>query len=1344
MRVHRTCTEIPSWERERLEPEERQSRPLEEFRDTPAYVLVGDPGAGKTTAFEMECKALGDDACPVTARDFLTFDLEHYPEWRGKILFIDGLDEVRAGASDVRTPFDEVRRKLDALGRPRFRVSCREADWLGENDRKHLESVSRDSSVSVLRLDPLTDSDIARILDARGDIPDAGAFVKAAKERRVEGLLPNPQTLEMLADVVGGGGGWPESRMQTFDMACRQMVREHNEEHQAAQESGSLPASDQLLNGAGHLCALQLISGGSGYTLRGQPDKDYPGLDRCDYDRQVLRFALSTKLFKGVSSNRFAAVHRHVAEFLGAQHLAKVIQDGLPARRVSSLILGEDATVVTEMRGVSAWLAAHSREARADLIGRDPIGVGLYGDIAEFSLDEKLALLESLKQEEIRLGSLWSSAAAFRQLATPRMETALREALTDPGRSKDHERFVVFVLRVLCEGAPLPNLGPLLLRVVRDHRRWPSANTSALNAFIHNCPDSKDKADELRSLLADIRADRVADPDNELLGILLFELYPRHLSPSQVSRIYLETSDRESLFGMYKSFFWFGLPERSSDDQVAEFLDALKERLIEWRRALKGRGTLEQVPVRLLACGLQAHGTQLATKRLYDWLDLGFRDSQDDDPIGHNDDIREIRSWMESHPEIQKAVILEGLERCPESEDSWRHALNVEGRWYGANPPSDFGLWCLDHAVSMADERPQAAGHLLEEAFQANLNHRGDAGLSVEVLRARTRKKAGLRERLDLWLSPSPIRKRHLRYQEKRRREQEEEQQQWIDHVRSNRAALLENRAAPDLLYHMADWYFAGQKAIEEGLRGDSDLIAAVLQGLRGTIHREDVPDQEEILSVREQGEMHYIGLPFLAGIAEAEKTTDVSQWEEDRIRKAVAFYYCSHLSNHKLEWYRRLLTERPRIVAETLLVQFAVSGFGRGRGHIDKQGALAYDPDYAEVAKHASLPLLRAFPTRCKLKQLESLHDFLKAAIQHADRRALQELIDTKLSRKSMNDPQRVYWLAAGIVVAPGAYGDELRGFVHAREGRIRHLMAFYYPGVSKRSVADDLEGSALEPLIRLLGSHVGPARTRDEVYRASPETEAPSLVRDLIQRLAASPGKEASTALENLLADPELSDWQDGLSHARDAQRVIWRDAGYRHPDIEQLCRTLKGGIPANAGDLAALLTERLEELAQEIRTGNTDDWRQYWNEPHGEAPTPKHEDQCRDALLSDLRRLLPEGVGAEPEGQHPNDKRDDIWVSRQDFRVPVEVKRNKNRSLWSALRNQLIAQYTSTLGCDGYGIYLVFWFGKEHTQSPPSGSRPGWSRGVEREARGGSESVPRRSAQDLDLRHRREPSG
>ena len=99
----------------------------------------------------------------------------------------------------------------------------------------------------------------------------------------------------------------------------------------------------------------------------------------------------------------------------------------------------------------------------------------------------------------------------------------------------------------------------------------------------------------------------------------------------------------------------------------------------------------------------------------------------------------------------------------------------------------------------------------------------------------------------------------------------------------------------------------------------------------------------------------------------------------------------------------------------------------------------------HAQVARHASLPLLRSFPTRCRLAQIGSLDDLLWAAIFHADGTSLRELIDKKRSRDSMNETQRVHWLSAGFAIEPETYQDDLSNFVQGREKRVRHLAQFF-----------------------------------------------------------------------------------------------------------------------------------------------------------------------------------------------------------------------------------------------------------------------------------------------------------
>ena len=348
--VSRTCTEVPDNERDR----EPNSRRLDAYRAAPAYVLLGDPGAGKTTAFEREREACGADGVLVSARDFLTFEPTNHPEWHGKTLFIDGLDEVRAGQPDARVPLDSIRRHLDGLGRPRFRLSCRAADWLGTNDRSNMAAVAPHGSLTVLRLDPLTDSDVGTILASHPHVQDSGGFMREARAKGVEGFLTNPQSLNMLADVVAGGN-WPASRLELFERACRRMAREHNDEHLAAAPTSTgapVPAGGSLLadvlEAAGRLCAVQVVSGTAGYALiQSCESRDYPAFGRCEEewnsihasDRDgasrsaLLRAALRTKLFRASSNGRFEPVHRHIAEFLGARYLARLIGGPKQGRR---------------------------------------------------------------------------------------------------------------------------------------------------------------------------------------------------------------------------------------------------------------------------------------------------------------------------------------------------------------------------------------------------------------------------------------------------------------------------------------------------------------------------------------------------------------------------------------------------------------------------------------------------------------------------------------------------------------------------------------------------------------------------------------------------------------------------------------------------------------------------------------------------------------------------------------------------------------------------------------------------------------------------------------------------
>ncbi len=1348
--VDRTCTELRPGSDGRVERGE--SGLLRTFGSLDAYVLLGDPGAGKTTEFKRECRALGEAAEYVSARNFIRLDLESHSEWQDKTLFIDGLDEMRAGAVDSRVPLDEIRNRLERLGRPRFRISCREADWLGDNDRRSLEAVSCSGDITVLRLDPLSQEAVTELLRSPGLGVAAEGFPEEARTRGIGALLGNPLTLRLLADAFRHGGGWPASRLETFETACRQLAIEENEEHRV----GSVPQPAQtVLDTAGYLCALLLLSGMSGCSLA--PDVERSAFVSLDaivgrpehHSRNGLKNALATRLFAPVGDRAFGPVHRLVAEFLAGRYLADLIRRGLPARRVVGLMVGgSDGRVVTVLRGLSAWLAAHPGKARRRLIETDPVGVGIYGDISGFTTDDKVALLQSLAEFAVEAplsGHQWrddrrgegryDSTWAFRSLVSADMAPAIKELLRTRGGGVTSDRTIEFLLDLLSEVdwsevEPLAVVTPNVEMILRGDTTVPRVRRRALDAYLRLDPAGDAKADTLAWLLEAVGSGEVPDPGTSLRGTLLTLLYPNTIAPSQVWRYFLSPDGPDGVGG-FSQFWSTTLIERSSGRDVAELLDALHADAARLIPELD-ESQFEDLPIQLLERGLDAFGGSVELERLDNWLCTVGRLLVTSLP---GDRAGGVRAWLEARPDTQTDLYVRWLIRRNKSprgavDDHWRCSALFESKL-----PSDFGLRCLDQAIAITDTDPAVAVELLSESYRSLHDPARAEGLSLEVLVERTRGRQELAQHIDELSRPKSgvepaDQDRHSDYQaaldelEARRAQARDEQRQrreeWADLVRAHETELRENRFAPPGLDALAKAYFglfvgidqrlAPRSRIVEFIGGDRSLVDIVMAGLREAVTRDDVPAAERTVSLHRESKHAWLAYPVLASLhlLNKEDPARLDGLDDAVKRNALAIHYCVPLGLVPARWHDRWLRENPELVLE-VLYECAVVAIRAGDdvppGLNDLDGVTGYDDRVRDVR----LRLLRAFPTRGSQKQLGVLDRMLADVAEYPAGSALQDLISRKLASKSMTIAQRARWVAVEALLSPGSGFPHLKAWLGGSDRRIRHLAEFFRNISARFWQILDARGdpTALADTIEILGHTYHPLSGSG---LQTLEMDASDRLSSLIDRLGSLAGDEAQRALRHLVDDPQLAAWKDRLTWSLERQRVIHRDASYRHPTLEEVQSTLSDQAPANVADLAALLVERLHDIAADVRGGNSNLWRQFWNEDEYRGlAAPKHENSCRDALLQALKGWLPSEVDAVPEGSYAADKRADIRVGRGTFNVPIEIKKNSHIDLWNALRGQLLDRYTTDPATSGFGIFLVLWFGEGETKRPPDGGRP-----------------------------------
>lgn len=1268
------------------------SKPLCDYWCHDALVVLGDPGAGKTTCFERAA-AEEPDGEYITVRNFLTLKSKRYP---GKILYLDGLDEQRSKSNDGTAILDELRQRLDELGSPRFRLSCRSADWYGSSDLESLSEVAPSKSITVISLEPLSEDDIVTIAAERVASPQA--FMKEAAARGIDELLTNPQTLDLILTVVEAND-WPSSRTELFEKACEILLHEKNDEHSRAYRDAGIKS---LVEAAGYLCAVILCSGLEGVALSQENSSDsYPFVSELGRQPEALRLAAQQRLFKGAWPEQRQPLHRTIAEFLAAKHLKNRIAEGLPVGRVLSLLTGFDGGTLSDLRGVYAWLVCLCPQLAPTLIPVDPLGIVLYGDVTLLPPSTKrtiLANLQTLAKRHPYFHPGWQNSVSFGVLACPELADAFRGILSDPNES-DTVKYCV--LDAIQHGTPLPELSTDLLAMVRDAQPVVYLRREAIQAYHKIAPDNFDK---LLELLDAIYLNRVTDDSCDLRGEILKILYPTALPANKLIEYLvaapLQTSRFDSFYLMRK------LIASTKDNSLPELIEAIAKAEKPPHHNYSWGWFVGQLLVR----GLNLFGEAIEIETLYRWLTISLDSHRIS--VLRQEEKQEVRSWLIAHPPrvldlFDFCISLSPLDRLRQTEFRFINAT------YNAisECPNRY-QWLLDKAATeLAKER--AEFYFNGAAWMLYSEHDTDKP-TIEELYNFVDKFPQFSECLNnvVISDMTDWRADDVKFELERKAEAENLRAKnngiftsQFDQIKSgNQLGNL------NLLARYYQGYYSGadnpllpyERLVTQT---NPDIAAAAMEGFCAVLTLEDLPTPEQIALSRIKRKSYYVGLPLLIGLSQIAEVdaNSVLSLPDAPLKSAIAFHYVER-DEKEAAWLHNIISQRPALAVEAF-VEFWKPQLKARCQHIDGLHELAHKSEMSKIASLVALPLLSALPN-CHPTSLEYL---LWAALQHVNPSELSELIHTTLAKpNAVRGSQRVLWFSAGFLIFPEKFIVGLRKFFDSDRDKAYQFLKFVTGAlrVLSREQSIFMDHVKLGMLIEVVSRVFPPFdRSQKTDTRVTDAEEASRHIYNLIDKLKASPDQTSGDTLNHLLSLRSLKPWRDDLLQALAVQRQNCREALFRYPTTQQVIETIHGGKPANVRDLKEIVISHLKTLRDDYRNGPLDGYKNFWNlDRYGRAVSAIPENDCRDRLLGGLKPLLLHlDIQAEPEGHFAEDKRADIKVMFSSSVLPIEIKRHYHKDIWVAATDQLHARYSRDPGAGGQGIYLVFWFGVDFKRVP-----------------------------------------
>ncbi|MDR6873576.1 cytidylate kinase [Bosea sp. BE125] len=1260
-------------------------------------VVLAEPGAGKTELLRSLAERLMVEPCRASLFRHRTIFASL------GALVVDALDEV---ARTGQTAIDEVIVKARETQAAKVIFSSRSSEW--DKARTQLVKECFGQDPAIIRLQPFNDDEQQVIFQSHLPGEDFSSFHGEAARFELLPLLGNPQFLKLFADAYVQGGRRFASKKQIFVDAVERLASERS----TSDWQRDRPPTAAIVSLADEIFAKLMLSGASGVSVVDESDADFPYLNTLSaVDTARSRFALNTRLFKPANEpSHHEPVHRIVAEYCAARHLARQVSDPtslLSLRRLMSVI-APNGVVRDELRGLLGWMAALGNAALQEVcIQADPYAVLANGDPSQLTAASKRLLLRRLKElaeidPHFRRSDAWRrfSVAGFFSLD---MVEELRELL---GSGSRHHELRDLILELLEGSAVAPLLIDALqtLALDKDADRYSRFRALRLFAGI----EGHDIGAGLSGL--------IKNQDRASLRLAL----------EMAEEVDVAALDEQTLFDLLEQAGSLGRrrARRAGEDMDTDFHIRYHVKEVINKLELPATVYLLNTLTNNLTCTCGKKSSYTCeclpgpSKIVGSLLDRYFTLEQSaHDPMqiwgwikplvfSGNSKLRNSQSVValrENH-ELRRAIQRLAFYDKPTKEEIWDARSQF---WSGT---SHAGLR-IDYAdvMEINDHAFRTANVALWESFY----HRHD-------YYAQERKPDEYRHRLRQQAQDNPTLLRAwskleravrvtarrepvhwTRYNRKWKEREERNQQKQKNFYRNNRTEIEAGknwRAVREL----ADFYLLQPEKLTEflddigmadrALLNSFEMLGPFVPSLGKLVKKRlavtRVLHAACLATYRANGSLDGIGDEILRAV----KTDSLGY---PGVPKEEAATFESAID-------RRLFPSPAH--AEAYAREFIEPQLIRSNDAVTDVSWLDHEEAFKPLRQTLALEWLIRFPAMPQTAR-ETLFGI---CAKHADRQQLNKLIDARCAQFITPDqdlpgasPERAFWFLRALFFLPSPVPDIWDFFagdaqtifsIEHRAGRWGRDEAVGWPPLSAEKVYRVLSAYVdAWPKVHLPSSHGTGSPPGETAYR---------FLTEVIYAISRDDPTRAVPVLDRMLADTRFANfYTDALGLKAQALRKSAHQS-FRPPSPGAVVNLLDNNGLATVEDLRAFLIEELRAYQAWLRHAETNPLDVFY--PGGRR---LQENDARNRIVEDISaRLSSRNLLVTIEHHMADANRCDITVAAMiDGRrhlLVIEVKGQWHSELFSAAATQLHDRYSVHPDAAMQGIYLVLWVGGDET--------------------------------------------